>query len=149
MVDDIGNDFIYIPNKIPFNDKKREMESSKVTPKRVSKLFHLDQVDQKDPVIIKDQKKQEQHQRPYEKAKDHFGELSKAVERAHKILEELQSPYRFCIYKKEDEIFIDIVILDENGDAKLLKQENITYEKFYTLLKRIERGEGFMLDENY
>lgn len=81
-------------------------------------------------------------------AKDHFAELSKAAELAHEILVKKNSPYRFCIYKENDEIFIDIVILDLNGKIASVKKKNITHDEFYKWMDHIEEQEGLFFDEN-
>jgi uncharacterized FlaG/YvyC family protein len=95
----------------------------------------------------KDNEKKKKHQPHLEEAVDHFDELTRAAERAHKILELSNSPYRFCIYKENDEIFIDIVIKNSEGGATLVKKKNITHEEFLKLLKHVAEREGLFLDE--
>jgi hypothetical protein len=81
-----------------------------------------------------------------QKAKDCFKNLAHAAERAHVVLSKGGSPYRFCVYRDGEEIFIDIVILDENGEAQSLVQKNITHDEFLTWIRHIEEGRGLLLD---
>ncbi|MFC1585027.1 flagellar protein FlaG, partial [Fibrobacterota bacterium] len=73
----------------------------------------------------KKRKKREQKKR--DDARHHFQSLANAAERAHKILEQMKSPYRFCVYEEDNKVFIDVVALDSDGKIKEIKKKNITY----------------------
>ncbi len=100
---------------------------------------------QKSPPDEKRKKKEQDHKHKDE-AGDHFQSLSDAAELAHNTLEKNNSPYRFCVYQKDGEVFIDIVIFGEDGEIKETKKQNITHEEFSTWLDHIEQGEGLFFD---
>lgn len=81
-----------------------------------------------------------------EEAKDHFQELTDAAALAHEKLSLRKSPYRFCVYRKGEEIFIDIVLLGPDGKIASLTPKNITHEDFRRLLREVENGEGLFFD---
>lgn len=81
-----------------------------------------------------------------EEVKDHFEALSRACERAHRKLVEKKIPYRFCVTREKDEIFIDLLLLDARGDVQYAVKKNITHEDFELMLDEIERGEGLLWD---
>jgi hypothetical protein len=83
-----------------------------------------------------------------DEAKDHFGQLARDAETANKALVKKRSPYRFCVYREKDEIFIDVVVLDRNGRAQYIKKKNITHEEFQKMLQDIEDKEGLVIDES-
>lgn len=92
------------------------------------------------------ERKKKQHQPPPEETVDHFGELSRAAELAHESLIRNRSPYRFCVYKEGKEIFIDLVILDSNGNVVETRKRNITHQEFYKWIEHIDKGEGLFFD---
>ena len=91
----------------------------------------------------------ERHRRKYPvaRSKDRFKELTDAVEKAHHQLVKEKSPYRFCVYEEEGEVFIDLVLLNEKGKIGTIKKKNITNEEFSKWMEIIERGEGLFFDE--
>lgn len=84
--------------------------------------------------------------RPADEAQKHFPELAKLAELAHERLVEANSRYRFCIYEKDGGVFLDVVILDENGKVAELVQREITHQDFLDWLDRIEEEEGLIFD---
>ena len=56
-----------------------------------------------------------ENKRLQKKVKDHFEDLTQAADRINKILQAKKSLNRFCIYRNKKDIFIDLVILDENN----------------------------------
>jgi hypothetical protein len=84
---------------------------------------------------------------PTDETKDHFNQLAKAAADSNTILVAKKSPYRFCVYREDREIFIDIVILDGSGKIAAIKKKNITHEEFAKWLRHIEEREGLFLDE--
>lgn len=89
-----------------------------------------------------------QHKKyPIERSKDHFKELTDAVEKAHEYLVKDKSPYRFCVYEEEGKIFINLVILNEKGKIDSIKKKNIMNEEFTRWMEMIETGEGLLFDE--
>ena len=93
-----------------------------------------------------DGKKKKRERKQQEKVKDRFHSLAKAAELSNSLLEKNNSPYRFCVYQKDEEVFIDIVILDKNGNILDLKKKNITSQEFSTWMSKIENGDGLFFD---
>jgi len=94
-----------------------------------------------------DKKKDQQEHKPRDEAGSHFQQLSKAAELANDVLKKDKSPYRFRVYQEGEEVFIDIVIVDDDdGTIKKAKKTNITHEEFSTWLNHIEQGNGLFFD---
>ncbi|MFQ5714677.1 MAG: hypothetical protein ACE5GU_11665 [Candidatus Scalinduaceae bacterium] len=110
------------------------------------KLNKIGPLKRRETPLDSKRKKDKQEHKHKEKAGDHFQDLAKAAELAHDTLEKNNSPYRFSVYQREGEVFIDIVIIDEDGKIKETKKKNITHEEFSTWLNHIEQGEGLFFD---
>jgi hypothetical protein len=91
-------------------------------------------------------RREERKQEYREKAGDHFEELSRIAELANIDLQEGGSPFRFNVYREEEEVFVDLVILDQDGTIKEVREKNITHQEFSDLINRIGEGEGFLID---
>jgi hypothetical protein len=81
-----------------------------------------------------------------DEVKDHFIELTEAAERIHKLLVEKNSLFRFCVYREQSDIFIDLVILNEKGKIEKTVKKNITHQEFSNIIKHIETLDGFIVD---
>ena len=90
------------------------------------------------------QKKKKKKSR--EEKKESFETLLKCSEHAHRILEDMGSPYRFHIYEKEGRVYIDVVIIDTKGNTKEIKRSNISQGAFFELINSIEKGQGLFFD---
>lgn len=77
---------------------------------------------------------------------NYFRELISLAERAHKVLEQKKSPFRFRVYRENDEIFIDIVILDESGSSDRVIKKKITHQEFSDIIKNLETLDGIIVD---
>jgi hypothetical protein len=110
---------------------------------RVNKTVRV--IPQKPPLKPGKKKEQEEHKHRDE-AGNHFQQLSKAAELANDVLKKDKSPYRFSVYQEEEEVFIDIVIVDDDGTIKEAKKTNITHEEFSTWLNHIEQGNGLFFN---
>ena len=105
------------------------------------------------PVIHRDhaefskERKKRREKRPNDEAGRHFNSLVQAAERAHTFLSQVSSPYRFYVYREEGDVFIDLVVLDENHTTKQIIKKNITHQEFTIWLERIENGDGLFFDE--
>ena len=96
---------------------------------------------------LKPGKREDQQEHKHkDEAGDHFQQLSNAAKLANDILERDKSPYRFHVYQEGEEVFIDIVIVDEDLTIKETKKTNITHEEFTTWLNHIEQGNGLFFD---
>ena len=81
-----------------------------------------------------------------DEVKDHFEDLSLTADRINKILQAKISLNRFCIYRNNKDIFIDLVILDENNKITKTIRKNITHQEFTETIKNIEEFDGFIVD---
>lgn len=93
-----------------------------------------------------EERKRRQHKEPEDEAKDHFEELAEAAEEAHKLLIRNRSPYRFCVYRKGEEVLIDVIVLDESGKTRAVMAKEISHDQFTKWLGAIESGEGLFFD---
>ncbi len=82
----------------------------------------------------------------HSEAKDHVKDLALTVERVNGLLTNKKSPYRFSIEQKQDEIFIHLIILDEQGNPQKKIKENITHQEFTKIIEQIEKLDGFLVD---
>jgi hypothetical protein len=110
---------------------------------RVNKTVRV--IPQKPPLEPGKKKEQEEHKHRDE-AGNHFQQLYKAADIANDVLKKDKSPYRFRVYQEGEEVFIDIVIVDDDGTIKEAKKTNITHEEFSTWLNHIEQGNGLFFD---
>ena len=53
---------------------------------------------------------------------------------------------RFCIYRNNKDIFIDLAIMDENNKTTKTIRRNITHQEFTETIKNIEELDGFIVD---
>ena len=98
-----------------------------------------------------DRKNGHRDQRPgkeTDEAVSHKDELRVAVESANAKLASRYSPYRFYMREEDGEIYVDLVVLGENGTIIETKSRRITHEEFSGWLNHLERGEGILFDIN-
>jgi uncharacterized FlaG/YvyC family protein len=81
-----------------------------------------------------------------DEVKDHFEDLTQVSDRINKILQAKKSLNRFCIYRNNKDIFIDLVILDDNNKITKTIKKNITHKEFTETIKNIEELDGFIVD---
>ncbi|OGJ86461.1 MAG: hypothetical protein A2268_01455 [Candidatus Raymondbacteria bacterium RifOxyA12_full_50_37] len=93
-----------------------------------------------------EQKRHHHEQERKDENKDHFEQLAKETEIYNEQLISKKSPFRFCIYRKEEQVLIDLVILDSNGKIRKLVQKDITHQDFKKWIRHIEEGEGLLFD---
>ncbi|MBN1575257.1 MAG: hypothetical protein JW913_01800 [Chitinispirillaceae bacterium] len=90
--------------------------------------------------------KQEQQRPPSKKVFDYFHPLSKAVEASNRRLTERNLPYRFKVFKRWGEVYIELYILDENGKIKEKQRKNISQSDFNRIIDDVVRVEGLFFD---
>ncbi len=83
-----------------------------------------------------------------DEAGKHFESLRRSADLINEDLEKKNSWYRFYIYRESDDIFINLVRLDGNGEIVEVIRKNITHQEFSGLIKRLENGEGFIIDSS-
>jgi len=93
-------------------------------------------------------KGKQHHQDASKEPKDFIHTIGKAAEASNAKLVRLNLPYRFCVYSKDDEVFIDIVILDQNGTIVSEKIKNISHQDFERLIEDVSQIEGLFIDSS-
>jgi hypothetical protein len=96
----------------------------------------------------RDQQKKEKQQQPEtpKQPKDFVRTITKAAEASNATLMRLSLPYRFRVYAEGEEVFIEIVVLDENGKVITEKKKNISHEEFARLIEDVSQIEGLFFD---
>lgn len=90
--------------------------------------------------------KKQKKKKPFRKAKKHFDELSQIVEETHKELEDNNSPFRLCVYQEGDDIFIDVVTMDDSGRFKKVFKHDISHDQLENIIRHIKSGTGLILN---
>ncbi len=91
---------------------------------------------------IQKRKKKKHHK----EAKKYLSELAKIVDETHKELEENGSPFRVCFYQKGDDVYIDIVTIDEFGHTSQVFKHDISHDELEDLVAHIKSGRGLIFD---
>jgi hypothetical protein len=92
------------------------------------------------------QKEQKQERPPQKKVRDYFHPLSKAVEASNRRLTERNLPYRFKVFKRWGDVFIELFILDASGKIKEKQRKNISQSDFNRIIDDVVRVEGLFFD---
>ena len=92
------------------------------------------------------QHKEQQQRRPPKKVRDFFHPLSKAVDASNKRLEERNLPYRFKVFKRWGEVYIEMYVLDEKGKIKEKQRKNISHSDFNRIIEDVSQVEGLFFD---
>ena len=131
-------------------DYERTSVLDKAMGSNLDKINKSDFINSRDPVIEPDLKRREQGHEQREKqndeAGDHFESLKETADLVNGDLEKKNSPYRFYIYREHDDIYINLVRLDGDGNIVEVKRKNITHQEFTDLLRQIQVGEGLFFD---
>jgi len=113
-------------------------------------FFQIDSVDRSGDLFKQESRKKKKGKKKPEisedEAKEHFDELSQVAEQVHELLLSKNLPYRFCIYKEDNEIFFDLVVIDDKGTPQKTVKKNITHQEFSELIKNIENLDGLFMD---
>ena len=113
----------------------------------ISKIYQSKSILPNKPNTSSFEKKKHKKRKRFQEAKKHFNELTKIVDEAHKELEKNESPFRLCVYQENNDIFIDIVTIDESGKIDQIFKHNITHVEFENLVQHIKNGgRGLILD---
>ena len=118
-----------------------------ITQSSVTNVGSIDAVQSTKPSFERNPQKKEQRERqPRKKVQDFFHPLSKAVEASNKRLEERKLPYRFKVFKRWGEVFLDLFILDDKGKVKEKQRKNITRSDFNRIIEDVTRTAGLFFD---
>ena len=92
------------------------------------------------------QQKEQQQRRPPKKVRDYFHPLSKAVDAANARLLERNLPYRFKVFKRWGEVYIELYLLDAQGKIKEKQRKNISHDDFNRIIEDVSQVEGLFFD---
>jgi hypothetical protein len=91
-----------------------------------------------------EKKQGRQHRR--RESKGYFHTLQKAAEEANRTLEKKNSSFRFCVYEKGADIYIDLTKIDREGHIIEETTKNITHQDFRKWIEDIAQIEGIYFD---
>ncbi len=75
-----------------------------------------------------------------------FYTLARLAHDTHQRLSERGSPLRLCIYREEEDLFMDVVAMDKTEKINHSFKRDITHDSLKTLVKRIHNQMGLILD---
>ncbi len=99
----------------------------------------------KSAISSQDQKKHKKKKYPRE-AKKHLDELTRIADEVHQELQAKDSPFRLCIYQEGEDVFIDIVTLDDYGKISRIFKHDISHAELEDLIQHLKSGRGLLLD---
>jgi len=91
------------------------------------------------------QKKQHHHNQ--KKVRDYFHPLSIAIEATNKHLVDRHLPYRFRVFKRWGEVFIELCILNSDGTVRSTQKKNISSDDFNRIIDDVVSIEGLFFDQ--
>ena len=91
-------------------------------------------------------RKKNRKNKPNARARRNFSALSELVDDNHLNLISKQSPFRLCVYREKEKIFMDVVTLDETKKIDQIHNRTITHYGMGKLVRQIQRGMGLILD---
>ena len=83
---------------------------------------------------------------PRREAVSYFHALEKAAEASNRQLKNKNVPYRFYIFEKAGEVYIDIVALDRENHATREIIRRVTHDDFIRLIDDVSNIEGLFID---
>lgn len=113
----------------------------------VRNVAPIDAVQATRPSFERNPRQKEQQERPpRKKVRDYFHPLSKAVDASNKRLAERNLPYRFKVFKRWGDVYIEMYVLDENGKVKEKQRKNISMGDFNRIIDDVAIIEGLFFD---
>ncbi len=87
-----------------------------------------------------------QRENPPPTTLDRFEELARLTGAAHRALVKKDAKARYCIYRKGERVFIDVVTLNENGGIDTLTTKDITADSFDQWARHLGEQAGLVFD---
>ena len=129
---------------------KRKIRSERKPDQDLGKVHEMEAASSRNTTVDPDKRKNEfefkNNDKQKDEAKDHFDSLKATAELVNVDLQKNNSPYRFYIYLESEEVFINLVRLDDAGKIIEVKKKNITHQEFSDWIRHIENGEGLFID---
>jgi hypothetical protein len=99
-----------------------------------------------DQVSKKNKQKKNHKKKLYFKAARNFYALSQLVDDNHLNLLAKKSPLRLCVYKKEDDVFMDVISINNTKKNNKYYNRTITHEGVDKLIRQIHNSSGLVVD---
>lgn len=112
----------------------------------ISKINHSEGIPEKRQNLLQFDKRKRKKRSPYHSVKRNVQALTKMAEEVHEELEAMDSPFRLCIYQEGEDVFIDVVTMDANGNPVQVFRQDITNDELEDLIHQIKSGRGLMFD---
>jgi hypothetical protein len=110
----------------------------------VSRINHLTSIPEKKQHLAHFNKRKKKKRPQHHFVKRNIQALTKIADEAHEELQAIDSPFRLQVYQEGDEVFIDIVAMDDSGNTVQVFRHDITNDEFEDLIHQIETGSGLM-----
>jgi hypothetical protein len=114
---------------------------------RIDPSTRVREVDPKGYTAAEDRRRHKKKQRK-EKPRDEFEEVTAAVALAHERLDAQRLPYRFSVYRRGEEVLVDLLLLNADGSVKEIKVREISRERFEKWIGGIDQSEGLLFDSD-
>jgi len=114
----------------------------------ISHIYQGERVLKRRPDLNSQGRKKQKKKKHSAYVKQHFKDITDMVHEAHEELESKQSPFRICVYQEADDIYIDVVTIDEDGKIDQVFKHNITNDELESLVQHIKTGRGLIFDTN-
>lgn len=114
----------------------------------ISKIYQTEPISPDKSALGFFDKKKNKKRKPGQEAKKYFKRLTAIVDETHQELEESNSPFRICVYQEEDDVFIDIVAIDDTGKISKVFKHDISHDELEELIHHIKTGRGLLLDSD-
>lgn len=113
----------------------------------ISKINQTEPIQSDAPSLSSYDQRKQKRRKHFQQVKKHFDTLSKIVHETHKELEEKNSPFRICIYQEGEDIYIDIIAIDDSGKtSQVFTHGNISHADLENLVQQLKTGRGLILD---
>jgi len=112
----------------------------------VSRINHLESIPEKRQTQKPFDKRKQKKRPQYHSVKRNIDALTKIAHEAHEELQAMNSPFRLCVYQEGEDIFIDVVAMDETGKTIQVFRQDITNDELEDLIHQIKTGRGLMFD---
>ena len=112
----------------------------------ISKIYQTDPIIPDKPEHKNYEKKRRKRKKRSREAREHFDELTRMVDDVHRELEDNKSPFRLCVFQEGDDIFIDVVTVNDSGNTTRVFRHDISRAEVEEILQQIRTGTGLLLN---
>jgi hypothetical protein len=83
---------------------------------------------------------------PKKSTREYVPTLEKAVQTSNDYCAKKGLPYRFRVYVEKNDVFIDLLVLDSNGNVVEERRKNVSHEDFARVIEDVTNIEGLFFD---